>query len=491
MALARRHFLGGAALLAVGSAAPAQAGVVASRRLTALSRTLEVNGRAARVFGLLGPDGTQGLTLDPGERFRVRLENRLAVRSIIHWHGQTPPVRQDGVAETGLEALIPPGGAQEYDFAPRSGTYWMHSHAGMQEQQLLAAPLIMRDRADLHADMQEVVLMLHDFTFRDPAEILAGLRGMGKMAGADQGMAMGGMAMPGMSMSGMSMPGMAMDGTAKPGAADLNDVAFDAYLANDRTLADPAVIRVEKAGQVRLRIINGAAATAFWIDLGGLAGQVVAADGDPVHPLAARLLPLAEAQRLDVLLRIPASGGAFPILALREGALERTGIVLATAGARIAHLPATAATPAPQVDLSLEARLRAAMPLAAQPARVQRVTLTGSMMGFHWGIDGREWPQHRPILVEPGSRVAFDLVNRTGMAHPMHLHGHRFQVIGLGGQALAGALRDTVLVPAHATVRIAFDADNPGRWLFHCHNLYHMAAGMMTEVAYRGFRDGV
>lgn len=292
-------------------------------------------------------------------------------------------------------------------------------------------------------------------------------------------------------MSGMSMPGMAMDGTAKPGAADLNDVAFDAYLANDRTLADPAVIRVEKAGQVRLRIINGAAATAFWIDLGGLAGQVVAADGDPVHPLAARLLPLAEAQRLDVLLRIPASGGAFPILALREGALERTGIVLATAGARIAHLPATAATPAPQVDLSLEARLRAAMPLAAQPARVQRVTLTGSMMGFHWGIDGREWPQHRPILVEPGSRVAFDLVNRTGMAHPMHLHGHRFQVIGLGGQALAGALRDTVLVPAHATVRIAFDADNPGRWLFHCHNLYHMAAGMMTEVAYRGFRDGV
>jgi FtsP/CotA-like multicopper oxidase with cupredoxin domain len=70
------------------------------------------------------------------------------------------------------------------------------------------------------------------------------------------------------------------------------------------------------------------------------------------------------------------------------------------------------------------------------------------------------------------------------MAHPMHLHGHHFQVVGLNGAPVNGAVRDTVLVPVNGSVTIAFDANNPGRWLFHCHNLYHMATGMMTEVAY-------
>jgi FtsP/CotA-like multicopper oxidase with cupredoxin domain len=77
--------------------------------------------------------------------------------------------------------------------------------------------------------------------------------------------------------------------------------------------------------------------------------------------------------------------------------------------------------------------------------------------------------------------------NRTMMAHPMHLHGHHFQVVGLGGTAVSGAVRDTVLVPPMGSVRVAFDADNPGRWAFHCHNLYHMATGMMTEVVYDTF----
>ncbi|CAM5204634.1 Multicopper oxidase MmcO [Castellaniella defragrans] len=70
------------------------------------------------------------------------------------------------------------------------------------------------------------------------------------------------------------------------------------------------------------------------------------------------------------------------------------------------------------------------------------------------------------------------------MAHPMHLHGHAFQVVALNGKAFSGAMRDTVHVPPMSKVTIAFDADNPGQWLLHCHNLYHMAAGMITEVAY-------
>jgi FtsP/CotA-like multicopper oxidase with cupredoxin domain len=89
-------------------------------------------------------------------------------------------------------------------------------------------------------------------------------------------------------------------------------------------------------------------------------------------------------------------------------------------------------------------------------------------------------------MVAPGQRVAIDMINQSMMAHPMHLHGHAFQVVALNGTPLVGAVRDTVLVPPMGSVRVVFDANNPGRWAFHCHNLYHMMTGMMTEVRYPG-----
>jgi FtsP/CotA-like multicopper oxidase with cupredoxin domain len=90
-------------------------------------------------------------------------------------------------------------------------------------------------------------------------------------------------------------------------------------------------------------------------------------------------------------------------------------------------------------------------------------------------------------MLTKGQRVEIDLVNHSLMAHPMHLHGHAFQVLAVNGTPIRGAVRDTVLVtPMMGSVRIAFDADNPGRWAFHCRNLYHMMTGMMTEFRYRG-----
>jgi FtsP/CotA-like multicopper oxidase with cupredoxin domain len=107
------------------------------------------------------------------------------------------------------------------------------------------------------------------------------------------------------------------------------------------------------------------------------------------------------------------------------------------------------------------------------------------MNPFTWGFDGQPWGKHTPIRPQPGQRVRLTFVNRTMMAHPMHLHGHHFQVVAINREAFAGALRDTVLVPANGgTVSVVFDADNPGRWVMHCHNLYHMMAGLMTEVRY-------
>jgi FtsP/CotA-like multicopper oxidase with cupredoxin domain len=444
----------------------------ASLSLTAGRRTIDVNGKAASVFGLVQSNGTPGLILDPGQRFLLNLRNRSSAETIIHWHGQTPPNVQDGVVETG-STLIPPDGAQDYDFAPRAGTHWMHSHHGLQEQQLMAAPLVVRSAADLQLDAQEVTVLLHDFSFRDPTELLGAVMG--------NGTSHGGMNMPGMGTGG-SMAGMAMPS----GMNDLNDIDYDAYLANDRTLNDPLVVRTERGGRVRLRLINGATSTAFWIDLGSVEATVIAVDGNPVKPITGRRFPMAQGQRLDLIVSMPPGGGVVPILAQREGDRARTGIILATPDSKVTRIADMAQKPADPADLSLERRLVASAPLAARKADITyRTTLSGAMQPYTWLIDGRSWANHKALAVKGGQRVEVEMMNHSMMAHPMHLHGHHFQVIALNGKPVNGAVRDTVLVPPHmGSVTIAFDADNPGRWLFHCHNLLHMAAGMMTEFAY-------
>ncbi len=439
--------------------ASARAAGAPSISLVVERRAIDVDGRAASVFGIRQPDGTPGLALAPGQRFSASVLNRCGEATIVHWHGQTPPALQDGVAETG-GAIILPDAMQGYDFAARPGTHWMHSHHGLQEQALMAAPLVVRTAEDARADVQEVTVLLHDFSFREPAELLASVTGDVQ------------------AMSGMDM-------AANPAGPDLNDVEYDAYLANDRTLGDPLVVRAQSGARVRLRLINGATTTAFWIDTGALEATVAAVDGNPVRALAGRRFPLAQGQRLDLLVTLPGSGGAFPILAQREGSRARTGIVLASAGAALGKVPAMAENAAVAIDNGLERRLVAEAPLAPAPAGVtHRVALTGAMAPYVWSIDDRTWANHRPLRVAKGQRVVLEMTNRSRMAHPMHLHGHHFQVVGLDGVAVAGAVRDTVLVPADGSVTVMFDADNSGRWLFHCHNLFHMAAGMMTELAY-------
>lgn len=487
--LSRRDFVGAALATSLLPVLPAAAVTPAnSKRLVAGTRVIEVNGRAAKVFGLIGPDGRPGLRLAPGERFQVELANEAGAPTIVHWHGQLPPWKQDGFPWPQTPS-IGNGAAQAYDYAPIPGTYWMHSHHEMQEQNLMTAPLIVYDAVSLREDRQDVVLMLHDFTFRTPEEVLARLTSASDDEDHNQttkspmsGMAhTSGMAdMPGMA----NMPGMAMHGSGDM-QMDLNDVRYDAFLANDRTLVDPEVVRIDRGGRLRLRVINGASSSQFWIDLGGLVGHVVATDGHPVLPIAGSRFPIALAQRLDILIDLP-SAGAFPILARLEGTRQQTGIVLAATGAPISRI-AEDGQDAPPVDNSLEARLNTAAPLPPRAAdMVRTINLGGDMKPYTWALNDEYWPKITPLMLRKGQRIEIDLVNHTMMAHPMHLHGHAFQVIAIGGRSIQGAVRDTVLVPMMGRVRIAFDADNPGRWAFHCHNLYHMMTGMMTEFRYEG-----
>ena len=501
--LSRRGFLAASAA-AIGAAQMpriAFAQGAAPISLAAATRTLDIDGRAATVFGLVGPSG-QGLILDPGQRFRVDLTNDLDVGTIIHWHGQIPPNAQDGVPDMPMP-LLASGETRSYDFETRPGTHWMHSHVPTQEMQLLAAPLIVRSAEDVAADRQEVVMFLHDFSFKGPEEVLAeigaghgGGHGAGHSATAapDQGAPMGGMgAMQGMDHGAMGHGGMGnmgammgMGGQMGGMAMDLNDYDWDAYLANDRTLSDPEVVQVERGGRIRLRVINAAAATVFWIDTGGAEARLVAADGHAVQPVAGNRFGLAMGQRLDIEIDLPNEGGAWPILALREGARERTGLILATQGAEVRRLDPVAETEASafDTDLAQEARLIASDALPdRQVDRSHMLMLGGSMQPYVWTINGAIWGQHQPVAARSGERVVLSFHNMSMMAHPMHLHGHVFQVVGLNGRRVAGALRDTVHVPPMSMVDVALDAGEATRWMLHCHHMPHLSTGMMTEFA--------
>jgi FtsP/CotA-like multicopper oxidase with cupredoxin domain len=267
---------------------------------------------------------------------------------------------------------------------------------------------------------------------------------------------------------------------------DLNDVSYDAFLANDRTLHDPETVRVDKGQRIRLRVINAASATNFMIDLGPLSGLLTDVDGRPIVPVMGRRFPLAIAQRADVRFTLPAEEGAWPILFQREGDAVRTGIILATKSGAIAKIADQAHHPMGAIDREASMLYEAAEPLPERRAdRALSIDLTGSMMPYRWGIaEQAATAHHAHLMVEAGERVEMTLTNRTAMSHPMHLHGHHFQVVAVNGQRVKGAVRDTELVPVGGSVTLAFEADNPGKWMFHCHNLYHMQSGMMTQVRY-------
>src|SRR5580658_8125998 len=188
-------------------------------RLRAAMRTLEINGKAATLMGLEQANGKQGLTFTVNQPFDVLLENKLSVPTAIHWHGLHPPNNQDGVP--GLtQPVIAPNTSTPYNFPVQpAGTHWMHSHQGLQEAFLLSAPLIVHDPSD-KVDEQEIILFLGDFSFTSPSAIYSKLR-----KPAAKAMAMGGSMAGGKTAKAMAM-----------GKPDANDVDYDAYLINDRTL---------------------------------------------------------------------------------------------------------------------------------------------------------------------------------------------------------------------------------------------------------------
>jgi FtsP/CotA-like multicopper oxidase with cupredoxin domain len=462
---------------------------------------LKVLGKEVTVIAIEQADATQGYSPEKSDGFHVEVVNQLKVPTSIHWHGLILPNLMDGVPFV-TQNPIAPGESFRYDFPlEQSGTYWMHSHYGLQEQLFNSAPMIIWTPEERAKADRQIVVMLSDFSFTPPGQILMDLKGgkqMAAMADKPPGkMEMGDLKKMSGGM-GDSEPAEVIAQrwddqkrtlirtSVRAPAADV-DVKYDALLANRRTLDDPEMIPVAPGQSVLLRMIASASATNFYVDTGALEAEILAVDGKAVRPIKGNFFQLGTAQRLDLRVSIPKDGGAFPILAQGEGTKLLCGIVLITKGASVPPLSRIATASTAALDNTQERRLQAANSLPDRSVnRTLPAALSGDMATYVWKINGEAYPNRDSLDVRKGERVGIAFTNATSMGHPMHLHGHDFQVVEVDGEKLSGALRDTILVPPGSNITIAFDANNPGVWAFHCHLIYHLVTGMFTVLKYDG-----
>src|SRR5882724_627836 len=480
------------------------AAVGASERVRLLVKEvpLKVLGKEVTVIAIEQADGTHGYSPEKNDGFHVEVVNQLKVPTSIHWHGLILPNLMDGVPFV-TQNPIAPGKSFSYDFPlKQSGTYWMHSHYGLQEQLYNSAPLIIWTPEERAKADRQVVVMLSDFSFTPPEEILKGLKGGMQTSSmkknrpskeretSNSGKLAGGM--------GDSSPAEVIAQkwddqkqrlvrtVLRAPEAEI-DVRYDVLLANRRTLDDPEIISVRAGESVLLRLIAASSSQNFYVDTGALEAEILAVDGKAVRPIKGNFFQLGVAQRLDLKVIIPKEGGAYPILAQGEGTKLLCGVVLSTEGASVPKVSRTASVSTAALDNTQEKRLRALNPLSDHPMDgTLSAALGGNMATYVWTINGAAYPNRKSLNIRSGERVGITFTISTKMGHPMHLHGHDFQVVEIDGEKISGALRDTLMVPPGSKMTVAFDADNAGIWPLHCHLLYHLDSGMFTVVKYDG-----
>jgi FtsP/CotA-like multicopper oxidase with cupredoxin domain len=256
--------------------------------------------------------------------------------------------------------------------------------------------------------------------------------------------------------------------------------AYPLLLVNGRPPEDPAVFEARAGDRVRLRVMNVAADTGFRFAIAGHRLTVTHCDGMPVEPVTVDTLRLGMGERYDVLVDAGRTGGAWQVGVLPEGRDGWGRAVLRYAGSAATPTPAVEERPAELAGRMLgydELVALEPLPLpAGSPDRSYALTLSGTE------IDGQRYPDADPLPVAEGEWVRVSLRNTGAKWHPMHLHGHHFQVVTPSGR---GPVKDTVSVPSRGgEVSFDFLAGNPGRWLFHCHNHHHMEDGMVRVVEY-------
>ena len=500
-------------------------------------------GRSGHAIAVNGTVPGPLIRLREGQNVRLNVTNNLAEDSSIHWHGLLVPFQYDGVPGVSFPS-IRPGERFTYEFPIRqSGTYWWHSHSGLQEQAGHYGPIVVESADPDPRYDRDYVVLLSEFTPIHPHEIMRKLK-VGEhyfnyqMQTATEG----------------EMPGAMrrMWGKMRMNPRDISDVTGSTYtfLINGHGPADDLQFAFRAGERVRLRVINGSAMTFFNVRIPGVPMTVIAADGQDVAEVEVDEFQIGVAETYDVIVSPP--DGSHAIVA---EAMDRSGMGVASLTSHAGHRatpPAlrepvtltmadmgmmdhagmagmegmdhsmrdTSTLPAdvkvgPGLDMvspmpmdrmdfpglgldKLKHRVLRYTDLKAKRMnphrsvdREMRIHLTGNMERYMWSFDGKTFTAvtDDPIRFGFDERVRVTLVNDTMMAHPIHLHGHFFELVN-GADHMHQPLKHTVIVQPGGTATFDLTANEPGDWAFHCHLLYHMHAGMMQVVTVRPFPAG-
>ncbi|MGW1836179.1 multicopper oxidase family protein [Streptomyces sp. BBFR2] len=446
-------------------------GPVRRMSLIATPAPVRLGGRTVRTWtydgALTGPE----IRVTAGDTLAVDFANNLPDATTVHWHGLALRNDMDGVPGI-TQDPVAPGASFAYHYATaRPGTYWYHPHVGVQQDRGLYGPLIVEDPREPLAYDREWVVVLDDWVDgidgSTPDAVLKELN-------------------HGMSHSGHEMRAVTADGPSRVlerSHSDLlggeaGNVDYPLHLINGRPAEDPETFTAAPGDRVRIRIINAGGDTGYRVALGGHTMTITHTDGHPVEHADTDTLLIGMSERYDVLVTV--KDGVFPLTALAEGKGHLAQAVLRTGGG---------AAPGPATrPRELDGKLVTAFDLDCGEAvrlpdravdRRHQLVLSGSMRRFDWAINRKPYTPSQRYPVREGERVELVFRNHSPMWHPMHLHGHAFEL------AAGGARKDTVIVRPGHTVRVHLDADNPGLWMLHCHNVYHSESGMMTVLGYR------
>jgi CopA family copper-resistance protein len=558
--LDRRAFLGGGAALATAAGlqpawarsvshgvATKTSGTLSGEdiRLTVADSSFTVDGRVGHAVALNGTIPAPLIRLKEGQNVRLTVDNRLGEDTSIHWHGFIVPFQMDGVPGISFPG-IRAGTSFTYEFPiKQSGTYWYHSHSGLQEQLGHYGPIIIDPAGpDPVAYDREHVIVLSDWSFMHPHMIFTRLKHEGgffnrqKRSLVDN---MSGKPDPLSSEDAKMFAEMRMDPT------DISDVTAAAYtyLINGHSPAENWTGLFKPGERVRLRIINAAAQTIFNVRIPGLKLNVVATDGINVRPVEVNELQIGNAETYDLI--VQPDNRAYSFVA--EG-IDRSGMGVATLAPNVgmrAAVPPLRERPTltmmdmgmmdhgahggggsgmamdhdmrdkSKVDFPVGPGVDMIAPMATDrsghpgiglenvghkvltyrdlvslkpnadtrvPTRRIDIHLTGNMERFMWSMDGEQMSENpEPYRFARDERVRLRLSNDSMMTHPMHLHGHFFEIVN--GHGDHQPMKHTVRVSPGGFVDLDLTADAPGDWAFHCHLLYHMHAGMMRVVSVR------